>query len=213
MALYEAVLFDFDGVLVDSEPIHYECWREILSPFQIDLDWQTYSEHCIGISDRAMLAFLCSQAEPPVEFEALEAEYPRKKAMFRDRMIKIGVATEIRDLLLELRAGYRLAVVTSSHIGEVGPILKSAGIAHLLDTVVHGGEVKRHKPDPDPYLLAMERLGVSTALAVEDSVAGIASARAAGLDVVPISCASEVRSRVVAALGASEIPDEIAPIR
>ena len=62
----------------------------------------------------------------------------------------------------------------------------------MLDTVVHGGEVKQHKPAPDPYLLALERLGVSRAVAVEDSAAGIASARAAGLDVIAIPDAAEV---------------------
>jgi HAD superfamily hydrolase (TIGR01509 family) len=69
-----------------------------------------------------------------------------------------------------------------------------------LDTVVHGGEVKHHKPAPDPYLLALERLGVKTALAVEDSKAGIASARAAGLDVIEIINAAEVPALVRAYL-------------
>ena len=65
MALYEAVLFDFDGVLVDSEPVHHGVLAEILGPFGIELDWKTYSEHCIGITDRAMLTFLCSLQESP----------------------------------------------------------------------------------------------------------------------------------------------------
>ena len=69
MAQYEAVLFDFDGVLVDSEPVHFGCWQEILGPFGIDLDWKTYSEHCIGITDRAMLDFSCSRQNPPADIE------------------------------------------------------------------------------------------------------------------------------------------------
>lgn len=192
MGKYEAVLFDFDGVLVDSEPIHFGCWQEILGPFGIDLDWQTYSEHCIGITDRTMLAFLCSRKDPPADIEALAAEYPRKKDMFRERMSTIGISSEVRELVQELRGEYRVGVVTSSNIREVGAILEVSGLMPMLDTVVHGGEVKQHKPAPEPYLLAVERLSVSTALAVEDSAAGIASARAAGLDVVAIPDAAEV---------------------
>ena len=79
MAQYEAVLFDFDGVVVDSEPVHYECWREILTPFGIELDWNTYSEHCIGITDRAMLAFLCSRSSRSLNIDVLAAEYPREE--------------------------------------------------------------------------------------------------------------------------------------
>ncbi len=56
MSRYEAILFDFDGVLVDSEPVHFVCWQELLQPFGLTLDWQTYCEQGIGVSDRAMLA-------------------------------------------------------------------------------------------------------------------------------------------------------------
>jgi len=200
MAQYEAVLFDFDGVVVDSEPVHYECWQEILTPFGIDLDWQTYSEHCIGITDRTMLAFLCSRSNRPVDIEVLAAEYPRKKDMFRERMMKVGVPPAIRELAHELRPHYKLGVVTSSNIREVGGLLESAGLMPYLDTVVHGGEVKNHKPAPDPYLLAIRRLEVRTALAVEDSKAGIASATAAGLDVIAVTSAADVPGLVRAFL-------------
>jgi HAD superfamily hydrolase (TIGR01509 family) len=203
MAQYEVVLFDFDGVVVDSEPVHFECWQEILTPFGIDLDWQTYSEHCIGITDRTMLAFLCSRSRLPLDIEVLAAEYPRKKDMFRERMMKIGIPPAIRELAQELRSDYKLGVVTSSNIREVGALLESAGLMPYLDTVVHGGDVRHHKPAPDPYLLAIERLGVKTGLAVEDSKAGIASAKAAGLDVIEIRDANQVPALVRSFLKAS----------
>jgi len=55
---YEAILFDFDGVLVDSEPVHCQCWQEILKPYGLTLDWKTYCEHGIGAADRLLLARL-----------------------------------------------------------------------------------------------------------------------------------------------------------
>lgn len=197
---YEAVLFDFDGVLVDSEPVHHRCWQEVLTRFGIDLDWNTYSEHCIGIADRAMLAFLCNLATPPVDPDTMLSEYPRKKEIYRERMSAIGVAPDVQALIRELRPNYKLAVVSSSNIREISAVLDASGLTPLFDTIVHGGDVPRHKPAPDPYLLALERLGVKTALALEDSKAGLASARAAGLDVVEIAVASELCRLLRAAL-------------
>ena len=201
MQSYEAILFDFDGVLVDSEPIHYECWLEVMRPYGLTLDYETYCRECIGISDRLMAEFVCHRASPPLPFETLWSEYPRKRQLVRDRMLAadpVSVAT--RDLIADLRPQFKIAVVTSSGETEVRPILERAGLLPMLDTVVYGGDVRNHKPHPEPYLLALERLGVARALAVEDSKAGIASARAAGLDVVEIDDPAQMVSRVREAL-------------
>jgi beta-phosphoglucomutase len=183
---YEAILFDFDGVLVDSEPVHFECWQEILQTFDMRLDWETYRTHGIGVSDRDLMSLICKQAGRPLEVERLLAEYPRKKELFRSRMLQRQSFTpDVLELLPQLDA-YQLAVVTSSGQSEVEPILRQAGIHGLFRAVVYGGDVKKLKPAPDPYLLAMQKLGVRTALVVEDSDAGVASARAAGLDVLRV---------------------------
>jgi len=78
-------------------------------------------------------------------------------------------------------------VVSSSSHAEIEPYLEAAGIRPYLGTVVGGGDVKRHKPAPDPYVLAGERLGIRTALAVEDSAPGIESALAAGFAAVRVT--------------------------
>ena len=190
--LYEAILFDFDGVLADSEPVHFECWQEILQTFGLHLDWKTYTEQGIGVSDRKLLGFLCARADPPMDIEPLIAEFPRKKDMFRARMLeRQPFSTEVFELLPELR-DYQLAVVTSSGQTEVEPVLERAGLRNFFHAVVYGGDVQQHKPAPDPYLLAVEKLGVRSALAVEDSNAGETSARAAGLDVLRVRTASEM---------------------
>ena len=194
MRHYEAILFDFDGVLADSEPIHFECWREILGTFGLQMDWKTYCEHGIGVSDRIMLARFCQQVDPPLEVERLIAEYPRKKDLFRARMLELQpFSAEVFALLQELQT-YRLALVTSSGQAEVEPVLEKAGLRGYFQAVVYGGDVKQHKPAPDPYLLAVEKLGVRTALAIEDSNAGEESARAAGLDVLRVGTPAEMPS-------------------
>ena len=190
--LYEAILFDFDGVLADSEPVHFECWRDILQTFDLNLDWKTYSDEGIGVSDRKLLALVCERAGRPSDLELLIAEFPRKKELFRARMLeRQPFSTEVFELLLELR-DYRLAVVTSSGQTEVEPALEKAGLLPFFHAAVYGGDVTRHKPAPDPYLLAVERLGIRNALAIEDSNAGEASALAAGLDVLRVKTSAEM---------------------
>lgn len=206
MTQYEAILFDFDGVLADSEPVHFECWREILSTFGLSLDWKTYCEQGIGVADRILLARLCQQAEPPLEVERLIAEYPRKKELFRARMLeRQPFSSGVFELLPQLR-DYRLAVVTSSGQTEVEPILQKAGLRDFFHAAVYGGDVKQHKPAPEPYLLAMDKLGVRRALAVEDSEAGETSALAAGLDVLRVRTPAEMPELLRDRLRASVMP-------
>ncbi len=193
---YEAILFDFDGVLLDSEPIHFACWREVLLPLGIDMDWELYRAHCIGESDRATLEFLSARTEPPVPLERLWAEYERKNRLFLKRVIDNPPIPEANYRLLEKLSSYRLAVVSSSGRAEVEPVLRAANLTSFFPVIVCGDDVNRHKPDPEPYLLAAQRLGVRRALVVEDSDAGEASGRAAGFDVVRVDAAGRTAELV-----------------
>ncbi len=197
MSPYEAVLFDFDGVLVDSEPIHFRCWQEILKPFGLDLTWEYYEKNCIGVSDRAMIQTLVELSDPPADFESVYAEYPHKKQLFRDAMlVNPPISQETLELIHELSRNLKVAVVTSSGQTEVEPILDRLQLKPYLETVVYGGDVEHLKPAPDPYLLAADRLSVKNALVVEDSQAGITSGRAAGFTVVEILHPKEVPEKV-----------------
>ncbi len=199
-ASYDAVLFDFDGVLVDSEPVHFACWTEILAPYGIELPWDYYARHCIGVSDRAMITTLVELSRQPVDFEEIYGRYPEKKRMFRDRMLaEPPMPASTRDLLRELE-GFPVAVVTSSGQTEVEPILDRLGILPQLVTAVYGNDVARLKPAPDPYLLAADRVGCRRPLVVEDSDAGQASGLAAGFEVLRVADAAEVAAAVRARL-------------
>jgi HAD superfamily hydrolase (TIGR01509 family) len=200
---YEAVLFDFDGVLADTEPIHRQCWAEVLVPFGIDLDWETYTRRCIGVSDRDMLAFLCTLADPPLDVERLWREYPRKKELFRERTrAESPVPVLTRELVRELEPEYKLAVVSSSGRQEIEPLLESAGIRDCFGALICGDDVTRFKPDAQPYVLAGQRLGIERALVVEDSDAGCTSGRAAGFEVLRVPSAGETVRLVRERLGA-----------
>ena len=85
---FDAILFDFDGVLIDSEPLHCACWAEVLKPLGVRLEWDFYSRHCIGIDDREMLRMMATQADPPRDWNQLWAQYPAKRDLFRERTLK-----------------------------------------------------------------------------------------------------------------------------
>lgn len=200
---YDAILFDFDGVLADSEPVHFESWNHVLAPFGVQLDWETYARECIGVDDRVMIERLCGLRSPPVPFEDVWAGYPRKRDLFRELMRQPGVfhpeTLQLARRLVE--AQMPLAVVSSSGRLEVEEPLESAGILGCFQTLVCGREAERLKPDPAPYLLAAERLGCRQPLVVEDSDAGEASGLAAGFDVLRVTSAGEVARLVQARVG------------
>ena len=200
---FQAIFFDFDGVLLDTEPVHWACWSEMLATVGVTLTWEYYRDHCIGIDDRDMLRTIAREADPPRDWESLWALYPAKKKLFQERMTKPPFEASFAAILPDLHKEHRMAVVSSSSCSEIEPLLVAGGIRAHFDTIVGGENVQRHKPAPDPYLLAAARLGVSSALVLEDSAAGVASGRAAGFEVITVRHPSEVADLLRERLGSS----------
>jgi HAD superfamily hydrolase (TIGR01509 family) len=139
-----------------------------------------------------MLETLGRLSDPPHPIDELWPLYPKKKSKFQELvLVENLISQETRNLLHSL-SGFQLAVVTSSMRAEIEPILQREGVLPLFHACVYGDSVRKLKPDPEPYLLAKELLGVRSALVLEDSQAGQASGRAAGCDVLAIRNAAEV---------------------
>jgi beta-phosphoglucomutase len=186
----EAIFFDFDGVLIDSEPVHWACWHDVLVRLGVNLSWDFYRDHCIGVDDREMLKWMAGDNR---DWRDLWAQYPAKKQCFRARMIdNPPFPSTLPALLDRLEPKYRLAVVSSSSCEEIEPLLEKAGLRNYFGTVVGGGDVQHQKPDPEPYRLAATRLGVTRAVVLEDSKAGMAAGRAAGFDVIQVRHPNDV---------------------
>jgi beta-phosphoglucomutase len=199
---FDAVLFDFDGVIVDSERLHCECWAETLKQFDISLDWDTYRQNMIGISDDAMIDYVLETSGSTVPAERIWREYPSKRELFRRRMETADVCpAATRSLLADLK-DYKLAVVSSSGRLEVEPVLERLSLRRHLGALVCAEDVARLKPAPDPYRRAAELLGARWPLVVEDSAAGIESGRAAGFDVLHIPDPARTAELVHARLAA-----------
>lgn len=184
MRRYDAILFDFDGVLIDSEPLHFACWRDLTKPLGIDLDWPTYTSRLRGHSGNGLIEMLRQLTDPPLPFDDVYAIYPAKNDLFRERaMVTDVMSAEVKQLLSTLEA-YKLAIVSSARQVHVDAILERAQARHHFHAIVCRDHVTRVKPAPDPYLLGAERTGATRPLVVEDSEAGCEAGRQAGFDVL-----------------------------
>ena len=176
------LLFDLDGTLVDSSPAHAAAFREALLAFAPALAPGFDYERVRGVETRAAMRML------GVDEARLATAVDAKREASRARL-----ATEVRpfpgarELLVALRAaGRSVHVVTSASRASAERVLALFDLASPLAGLVAADDVPRGKPDPAPYATALARFGLDATwtLAVEDAPSGVASARAAGLDVV-----------------------------
>lgn len=195
---YQAVFFDFDGVLIDSEPLHYQAWSEVLAPLGITISEDVYLERFTGIEDRAAIEWLTSAQVPPRPFSELWATFPAKQRIFLERILAEPLMPpDTCKLLEELKvAGYIVAVVSSSSSCELWPALERNGVRHLIDVGVFAEDVRQKKPNPEPYLKAKALASAERVLVLEDSAVGMASATAAGCHVIQVTDVEKVAAQV-----------------
>jgi len=187
---FDALLFDFDGVLANTEPVHHRAWNRTLEPLGIQLDWASYQKNFVGISDEVAL-------RERLHLNDHRELVARKQAFLRQGLEEAEpILPDTAGLLKELFSIYRLAVVSSSYLSEVEPSLVRFGIRQYFQFLITGEDVQNFKPSPEPYLLAAERLGARTPLVIEDSDAGVASGRAAGFEVLRVSAVDRMAAEV-----------------
>ncbi len=179
------LVFDYDGVLADTEPLHWKSWEALLLPFGYQFTWEEYCRIGKGVSDDRMFASILMKAPHLNVSQLSRLNLLRIRQVFEWSLRESPIPEETITMLASLRA-YRIGLVTSSERAEVEPILRSAAVYEKFDARVFGEDVPAHKPAPDPYLLIAKNLGVSTGIAFEDSESGMQSAKAAGFKAVRI---------------------------
>ena len=183
--LIDAVLFDMDGLLVDTEPLWLETETEVMT--RLGGSWTEADQQALlGGSMVRTVAYLLSKATRPVPPEQVAAAM-MEGMLARAAAGRVVTRPGARELLAEVAAsGVPYALVTSSEREFADAVL--AGTGFQFPVVVTGDDVTAHKPDPEPYLLAATLLGVDPArcVALEDSPNGVASAGAAGCRVIAV---------------------------
>ncbi|UWZ85830.1 HAD family hydrolase [Occallatibacter riparius] len=192
----QALIFDFDGVLADTEPLYWRAWCELLKPCNIDFTWADYCRIGRGIRDENMLSSLAELISDPDAMHRLKERLPERKEIVRRWKLAQPPIAEATIALLHSVARRSLGLVTSSDRSDIEPLLHRAGIAECFTACVFGDEITAHKPDPAPYLLMREKLQVSGGIVFEDSDAGLKSAADAGFDVVRVESPDQLPALV-----------------
>jgi beta-phosphoglucomutase-like phosphatase (HAD superfamily) len=181
---FKAYLFDCDGTIADSMPLHYVAWTKALGewgcafPEELFYAWG-------GMPAAEVIANLGAQqglAMPVAEVER------RKEALYYELLPELRAVPEVLEHIELSHGRVPFAVVSGSTLESVTRSLEVLGILDRFDTLVCAGDYTRSKPDPEPFLVAAERLGVAPAdcLVFEDTEQGIQAATAAGMASVKV---------------------------
>lgn len=175
------VIFDMDGVVVDGMPYHIQSWKEALSTIDMSVsDLEIYLLE--GMTGRETMEIFASKSNMSLSDETVENVIKLKRRIFND-IFTVTLMKGVKDFLFELKERrYNLALVTGTRLEVVKKVLQT-GLNDIFKVIVTGERVNKGKPDPEPYLKAVDELGVRKrdCIVIENAPAGITSAKNAGL--------------------------------
>lgn len=216
LAAADAVIFDFDGVLVDSEPLHCRTIAETAADFSLPAPtWSDYASTLMGYDDRDAFRALYRRANIDPSPADLAAAVAAKAARFA-ALAEQGLVPEIpgaADAVRAVAAQKPVALCSGALRTDVLPVLRHLRLENTFAVLVTADDVAASKPDPASYLLAKRRLfalhpALHSFLAVEDTPDGIQSARAAYLPVLAL--ATHAPPSALLAAGASAVAPSLA---
>jgi HAD superfamily hydrolase (TIGR01509 family) len=192
-----AVIFDFDGVIADTEPVHFEGLRQTLASIDITLTERDYYATYLGFDDRGCI-LEALRANRRLVTESIVQELMRTKAAayltaIRDRLV---IFPGVREFVEEAAAAYPIAIASGALRPEIDLILEQAGLRKAFHHITSAEDVTRSKPDPQPFLHALAGLNrqqghspltADACLVIEDSLPGIRAAKAAGMKVLAVT--------------------------
>ena len=196
----KAVLFDFNGVIIKDESIHRELIDELLLAENVTPQGKEFWQISVGRSDRACLAELLKLRGRFVTDEYLNKLIAKKAIAYQQRLAQLEtlpIYPDVIDFIKQMHeSGYKLAVVTGAIRSEAEFVLAQAGIDGYFETIIASDDISQSKPDPEGYLLAIEKLNQlnpdlkllpAECMAIEDTFAGLQAVKAAGIQAVAIA--------------------------
>ncbi|MEE1443968.1 MAG: GNAT family N-acetyltransferase [Blautia sp.] len=179
--MLKGIIFDMDGVLINSEPFHYQVWKEVLKQRGIEISYEIYKP-CIG----STVGFLMEILHEHYGVDPKDRSLPEQVKITKDKMIQKQGYPQLVPYVKEMlerfqKAGYSMAVASSSPKSYIEQVTAFWGIDHYFKILVSGEQVKSPKPAPDVFLKVAEILGLSSdeCLVIEDSENGCKAAKAA----------------------------------
>ncbi|HLI80678.1 MAG TPA: HAD family phosphatase [Candidatus Binataceae bacterium] len=195
--MIRTILFDLDGTLADTEPLHYVAFAETLRPEGIELSREEYFSRLIGFNDHDCFETVLTENGKDASAERIEALIERKAARYQEMIHNRDVMYPgAADFVRECAARFPLMIVTGTLREEAEMILRRAGLRELFLDIVAAEDVEHGKPEPDGFVVALGRLGFllrqrdaiepAQALVIEDTAAGIEAGRRAGMRVLAL---------------------------
>ena len=185
-----AIVFDFDGVLADSEPLHLRVYQELLEPQGIHLDQATYEARYLGYDDVGVFQKFAEDYNLMLGDEEIELLIEAKSRRFQELVASGDVLYPGAAALVQrLGAAWPLGIASGALRGEIELMLRGAGLLNAFSFIVSSGDTEQSKPAPHPYLRAAQLHNVPPAacVAIEDSHWGLQSARAAGMRTIAVT--------------------------
>lgn len=183
--MIKAIFWDNDGVLVDTERLYFAATKQIMATVGITLTKELFIEFIL-VQSKGAWHLAAEKGISPEKIETLRAE---RDALYSSLLNQEHVVNEgVEDVLKSLYGRYRMGIVTSSRKIHFDLIHRSSGLLKYFDFVLTGEDYVKYKPEPDPYLLAVEKSSCrkDECLAIEDSERGLRSAKSAGIQCIVI---------------------------
>ena len=187
MNRFAAIIFDMDGVLVDSEPLHDQAWQTLFAELNLANNHGIVFTDYVGRSDRVLLRDLIARHQLTHTIDGLiQRKLHHLLQLLRQHQIEFR---DLRDLLPTLARHYRLGIATSAPHIAIDVVMEVTGLRPHFQAIVGREDVQHAKPQPEVYLTAAARLGVPPAdcCAIEDTPVGIEAAKAAGMTVIGLT--------------------------
>ena len=196
--MLKAVIFDFDGVIANTEPIHLGAFQRTLDGLGIRLTEEDYYARYLAYDDKTFFRRFLGDRGYEHE-DSLIAELIQRKSGHYDNLIRgnIEILPGVRNFIEMIAVKYRIAIGSGAMKGEITDILEFAGIRGLFEVIVCAEDIENCKPAPDVYLEVLNRLNESASasenistdecLVIEDSVSGIKAALAAGMKCLAVT--------------------------
>ena len=194
---FSAIIFDFDGVILDSEPLHYEAVTDVLNKLGLKLNYKEYTEKYIGLSDKEMFPMLLKNKGFHFSADAISSLINEKIDAYThiiNNHHELPLITGV-DLYIHkaIQNDKKIAICTGSTKNEISITLAKLMLIHLFNTIVTAEDVRHGKPSPESYLLTAKRLGVpaNQCIVIEDTPHGITAAKNAGMYVIALTTTHE----------------------
>jgi beta-phosphoglucomutase family hydrolase len=192
-----AVIFDFDGVLVDSEQIHHKAFNRVLTKFHYQLSSREYYDRFLGLSDEELLRIVDKERNLSLSNQQFGQLLGEKARLFKEMAAtEAGIIEGVPKFLNMLSDGrIPMAICSGALQPEIEMILEGAGLRSYFEAIVSAEQVKKGKPDPEGFLLALKLLNKrmhksiqpEDCVVIEDSHWGLEAAKAAGMRAVAIT--------------------------